>query len=91
MNVVFQDAEGNEITRVGDFSGRRRPISPIIVQDEYGRELYRTSDPHIHRRGEPDRPERSILAEKERVVLGLPNHSAHSDQITAEASRQPLF
>ncbi|KAJ7129771.1 hypothetical protein C8R44DRAFT_88359 [Mycena epipterygia] len=44
MNVVFQDKTGNEITRVGDFSGRRRRISPIIVQDEYGRELYRTSD-----------------------------------------------
>ncbi|KAJ7700001.1 hypothetical protein B0H17DRAFT_273931 [Mycena rosella] len=41
MNVVFQDEDGNEITRVGDFSGRRRRISPIIVQDEYGHELYR--------------------------------------------------
>ncbi|KAJ7507715.1 hypothetical protein B0H11DRAFT_1902766 [Mycena galericulata] len=40
-NVVFQDEDGNEITRVGDFTGRRRRISPIIVQDEFGRELYR--------------------------------------------------
>ncbi|KAJ7047453.1 hypothetical protein C8F04DRAFT_8353 [Mycena alexandri] len=52
MKVVFQDEDGNEITRVGDFSERRRPASPIIVQDEYGRELYRTSD---IRRGEPNR------------------------------------
>ncbi|KAJ7499002.1 hypothetical protein FB451DRAFT_20617 [Mycena latifolia] len=44
MNVVFQDEDRNEITRVGDFSGRRRRISPIIVQDQYGREIYRTSD-----------------------------------------------
>ncbi|KAJ7781329.1 hypothetical protein B0H16DRAFT_616267 [Mycena metata] len=52
MNVVFQDEDGNEITRVGDFTGRQRATSPIIVQDEYGRELYRTSD---IRRGEPNR------------------------------------
>ncbi|KAK7061650.1 hypothetical protein R3P38DRAFT_667968 [Favolaschia claudopus] len=44
VNVVFQDGEGKEITRVGDFSGRRRRVSPIIVEDDHGRELYRTSD-----------------------------------------------
>lgn len=45
-NVIFQDEDGNEITRVGDFSGKRsrrpRRESPLIVQDEYGREIYRT-------------------------------------------------
>ncbi|KAJ6599147.1 hypothetical protein DFH09DRAFT_26818 [Mycena vulgaris] len=61
MNVVFQDEDGNEITRVGDFSARRRRISPIIVQDEYGHELYRTSDiegssrSKMHPRDEPSR------------------------------------
>ncbi|KAJ7179911.1 hypothetical protein C8R43DRAFT_381893 [Mycena crocata] len=41
MDVVFQAEDGREITRVGDFSGRRRRISPIIIQDQYGHELYR--------------------------------------------------
>ncbi|KAF8450424.1 hypothetical protein L210DRAFT_3520488 [Boletus edulis BED1] len=43
MNVIFQDEYGNEITRVGDFSGRTRPTrpGPFVVQDEYGKELYR--------------------------------------------------
>jgi len=43
MNVIFQDEHGNEITRVGDFSGRSRPLrpGPFVVQDEHGRELYR--------------------------------------------------
>ncbi|KAJ7744525.1 hypothetical protein DFH07DRAFT_26267 [Mycena maculata] len=54
-NVIFQDEDGNEITRVGDFSGRRRRISPIIVQDEHGREIYRTSDIQNSSRAEPNR------------------------------------
>ncbi|KAF8558890.1 hypothetical protein OG21DRAFT_998070 [Imleria badia] len=43
MNVIFQDEHGNEITRVGDFTGRSRPSrpGPFVVQDEHGRELYR--------------------------------------------------
>jgi hypothetical protein len=45
-NVIFQDEHGNEIKRVGDFSGRRSKRrhreTPLIVQDEYGREIYRT-------------------------------------------------
>ncbi|KZT24434.1 hypothetical protein NEOLEDRAFT_416005 [Neolentinus lepideus HHB14362 ss-1] len=41
--VIFKDERGNEIARVGDFSGRRRSRRkhPLIIQDEYGRELYR--------------------------------------------------
>ncbi|KZT12715.1 uncharacterized protein LAESUDRAFT_12664 [Laetiporus sulphureus 93-53] len=42
--VIFEDEEGNEITRVGDFSGNYRPPRnprPVIVQDEYGREICR--------------------------------------------------
>ncbi|KIJ70175.1 hypothetical protein HYDPIDRAFT_184574 [Hydnomerulius pinastri MD-312] len=43
MSVIFQDEHGNEITRVGDFSGRPQPSrpAPFIVQDANGRELYR--------------------------------------------------
>ncbi|KAL0949737.1 hypothetical protein HGRIS_009777 [Hohenbuehelia grisea] len=49
-NVIFQDEDGNEITRVGNLpstyqhgstKSERRTV-PIIVQDEFGRELYRT-------------------------------------------------
>ncbi|KAH9947268.1 hypothetical protein B0H21DRAFT_739606 [Amylocystis lapponica] len=41
--VVFEDEDGNELTRVGDFSGRYRPRRPrpVIVQDQYGREICR--------------------------------------------------
>ncbi|TFK43615.1 hypothetical protein BDQ12DRAFT_675277 [Crucibulum laeve] len=47
MNVIFQDEDGNEITRVGDFDSHGRPrrsrrSSPIVVQDEFGNELYRS-------------------------------------------------
>ncbi|KAI6047267.1 hypothetical protein EDC04DRAFT_2887074 [Pisolithus marmoratus] len=50
MRVIFQDEAGREIDRVGDFSGRRRPVppAPFVVQDESGRELYRY-DGHPHR------------------------------------------
>ncbi|KAK0206496.1 hypothetical protein DFS33DRAFT_1381615 [Desarmillaria ectypa] len=42
MRVVFRDREGNEITRVGNWSEtRQKHISPIVVQDENGRVLYR--------------------------------------------------
>ncbi|KAJ7638735.1 hypothetical protein FB45DRAFT_410802 [Roridomyces roridus] len=47
-NIVFQDAAGNEITRVGDFSGRRHRVSPIVVQDEHGRESYQYAIIPIH-------------------------------------------
>ncbi|OCH93592.1 hypothetical protein OBBRIDRAFT_832525 [Obba rivulosa] len=42
--VVFEDEEGNELTRVGDFSGNYRPTKPrpIIVEDSHGREIFRT-------------------------------------------------
>ncbi|KAF8897456.1 hypothetical protein BD779DRAFT_1667434 [Infundibulicybe gibba] len=47
MNVIFQDENGNEITRVGDFGSRRdgrQVVSPLVVQDEDGNELYRTGN-----------------------------------------------
>ncbi|TFK55780.1 hypothetical protein OE88DRAFT_658910 [Heliocybe sulcata] len=46
--VIFKDEHGKEITRVGDFSGRKRSRRkhPLIIQDEFGRELYRTGDMH---------------------------------------------
>ncbi|KIK98759.1 hypothetical protein PAXRUDRAFT_646679 [Paxillus rubicundulus Ve08.2h10] len=46
MDVIFQDEHGNEITRVGDFSGRPRPSrpGPFVVQNEFGKELYRYDD-----------------------------------------------
>ncbi|OSX60456.1 hypothetical protein POSPLADRAFT_1047893 [Postia placenta MAD-698-R-SB12] len=48
--VIFEDDDGNEITRVGDFSGnyRPRPQRPVIVQDEYGRELCRAGFDEYH-------------------------------------------
>lgn len=41
--VVFEDEEGNELTRVGDFSGRYKPRRqrPVIIEDENGREIGR--------------------------------------------------
>lgn len=44
MGVVFQDTRGREIQRAGDFSGRRRPVrsAPFVVQDQSGREIYRS-------------------------------------------------
>lgn len=41
--VIFEDENGNELTRVGDFSGRYRPRPqrPVIIQDEFGNEIYR--------------------------------------------------
>ncbi|TBU40464.1 hypothetical protein BD309DRAFT_967453 [Dichomitus squalens] len=51
--VVFEDENGNELTRVGDFSGKYRPPRrprPVIVQDQYGREICRAgfnNDDHI--------------------------------------------
>ncbi|OBZ71796.1 hypothetical protein A0H81_08293 [Grifola frondosa] len=41
--VIFEDEDGNELTRVGDFSGNYRPRRPrpVIVQDQYGREICR--------------------------------------------------
>ncbi|KAI0751324.1 hypothetical protein C8Q80DRAFT_567291 [Daedaleopsis nitida] len=47
--VIFEDEDGNELTRVGDFSGRYKPPRrprPVIVQDQYGREICRNDD-HI--------------------------------------------
>ncbi|KAI0649987.1 hypothetical protein C8Q79DRAFT_902727 [Trametes meyenii] len=51
--VIFEDENGNELTRVGDFSGRYRPPKrprPVIVQDQYGQEICRagfSNDDHI--------------------------------------------
>jgi len=50
LNVVFQDEDGNEITRVGK-RGRQGHGShtgksaPIVVYDEFGKELYRDPSP----------------------------------------------
>ncbi|KAG2146744.1 hypothetical protein DEU56DRAFT_753623 [Suillus clintonianus] len=42
VSVIFQDEYGNEVARVGDFSGRPAPRpAPFIVQDKHGREIYR--------------------------------------------------
>ncbi|KAF7983859.1 hypothetical protein HWV62_18184 [Athelia sp. TMB] len=41
-NVIFQDEDGNEIHRVGDFSGKPKKKyreQPIVVQDEFGPRL----------------------------------------------------
>ncbi|KAI0352695.1 hypothetical protein OH77DRAFT_751333 [Trametes cingulata] len=51
--VIFEDEDGNELTRVGDFSGRYKPPRrprPVIVQDQFGREICRagfSNDDHI--------------------------------------------
>lgn len=41
-SVVFQDSDGNELTRVGDNNGRYRPLEqPMILEDSRGREIGR--------------------------------------------------
>ncbi|KAI0049617.1 hypothetical protein FA95DRAFT_838082 [Auriscalpium vulgare] len=46
MNVVFQDEQGHELTRVGDFTGNIAPMpfreEPIVLQDEDGHVVYKT-------------------------------------------------
>ncbi|KAI0786392.1 hypothetical protein C8Q75DRAFT_271107 [Abortiporus biennis] len=41
--VIFTDENGNELKRVGDFSGRYtpQPMRPVIIKDEEDREIYR--------------------------------------------------
>ncbi|KAF4602159.1 hypothetical protein EYR40_005363 [Pleurotus pulmonarius] len=62
-NVIFQDEDGHEITRVGKFHpmylsrepsnpATRKHTVPIVVQDEFGQELYRTGS--ITHRSYPD-------------------------------------
>ncbi|PPQ92404.1 hypothetical protein CVT25_008754 [Psilocybe cyanescens] len=59
LNVIFQDEDGNVITRVGR---RTRPYdtshpvrsAPIIVHDEFGRELYRTKHVSAPPKPRPD-------------------------------------
>ncbi|KAK0242715.1 hypothetical protein EDD85DRAFT_299951 [Armillaria nabsnona] len=59
MRVIFRDREGNEITRVGNWSEtRQKHISPIIVQDENGNVLYR-SDSGSQSSGSPPPPLRT--------------------------------
>ncbi|KAI0698928.1 hypothetical protein BC835DRAFT_1412939 [Cytidiella melzeri] len=41
--VIFEDDKGNELTRVGDFTGRYRPRPqrPVIIEDSRGQEIGR--------------------------------------------------
>jgi len=54
--AIFEDQHGNELTRVGDFSGRYRPRPqrPVIIEDEQGREIYRTGFDQDDRNGPSD-------------------------------------
>lgn len=64
VSVIFQDEYGNEVGRVGDFSGRPAPRSaPFVVQDKHGHELY-SYDDRDHESGHPRDP---------RVVMIDPN------------------
>ncbi|KAI0321885.1 hypothetical protein OF83DRAFT_133316 [Amylostereum chailletii] len=60
MNVIFQDADGNEITRVGDFNIDAAPVeyqeAPIILKDEEGRVIYQTGDDSRDEDDSADRP-----------------------------------
>ena len=42
MSVIFKDGDGNEVSRVGDFSQVPRKVreAPIILKDENGRIIY---------------------------------------------------
>ncbi|KAK2466149.1 hypothetical protein APHAL10511_001791 [Amanita phalloides] len=43
LDVIFKDEDGNELTRiknVGD--GSRRRVTPMVIEDEFGNEIYRT-------------------------------------------------
>ncbi|KAF5331585.1 hypothetical protein D9611_007753 [Ephemerocybe angulata] len=50
VDVIFRDASGNEITRVGEFPAEPPPppqskearSAPMVVVDEHGREIYRS-------------------------------------------------
>ncbi|KAH9894239.1 hypothetical protein C8Q73DRAFT_508945 [Cubamyces lactineus] len=61
--VIFEDEDGNELTRVGDFSGRYKPLRrprPVIVQDQYGREICRAG-----------------FGGEDHISVGSDNHSRH--------------
>ncbi|KAF8627176.1 hypothetical protein AX15_004494 [Amanita polypyramis BW_CC] len=65
LDVVFQDEDGNELTRVrniGDNSTRRR-VTPMVIEDEFGNVVYRTGDfdslsGSSHTKSESERPQR---------------------------------
>ncbi|KAI9063359.1 hypothetical protein FKP32DRAFT_1611813 [Trametes sanguinea] len=64
--VIFEDENGNELTRVGDFSGRYQPPSrprPVIVQDQYGREICRAG-----------------FSNDDHISVGSDNHSHHTSR-----------
>ncbi|KAH7887822.1 hypothetical protein F5I97DRAFT_1863077 [Phlebopus sp. FC_14] len=80
MSVIFQDEHGNEITRVGDFSGRSqhsRP-APFVVQDAHGRELYRYDG---YNREQPHR------GYTEPQVVRVETYPSHPKGLSHERSR----
>ncbi|KAI0366403.1 hypothetical protein BV20DRAFT_952253 [Pilatotrama ljubarskyi] len=88
--VIFEDEDGNELTRVGDFSGRYKPPRrprPVIVQDQYGREICRAGfshDDHISvgSRSNGDRSPRSGGSSRS-DHRGRSIHRSHDQRVDA--------
>ncbi|KAI0069074.1 hypothetical protein BV25DRAFT_85030 [Artomyces pyxidatus] len=98
MNVIFTDETGRELSRVGDFSGNTPPMDyqeePIILQDEYGREVYRTgieiSEEPSQGSDETDRPHVVHLG---RFVPSGPDSTRSASPITVSLDQygQPMY
>lgn len=74
-SVIFQDEYGNEVARVGDFSGRPAPRSaPFVVQDSHGRELY-SYDGRDHERGYRPRDPRVVMIDPNQHSSKRPSSS----------------
>ncbi|KAH9978086.1 hypothetical protein BGW80DRAFT_793462 [Lactifluus volemus] len=58
MSVIFRDEHGNELKRVGDFSGTDDPEmydeTPIELTDRHGRTVYRTGGNYMDDAGVSD-------------------------------------
>lgn len=75
VSVIFQDEYGNEVARVGDFSGRAPSRSaPFVVQDSHGREIY-SYDGRDHERGYRPRDPRVVMIDPNQHSSKRPSSS----------------
>lgn len=69
--MIFRDENGTESMRVGEFGDsiyKPRRVSPTIIQDEFGNELYRYTEENMNARNFIDRE--LILSGQETLDIG---------------------